>query len=184
VAVLGLLSVERLKSPVEIESAGVALVVGQAFFLVVVWPWFERRASAPGARSLADAVARLVGLLVLSVPFFLIARHVATFPLADFARSQAVVFGVGCAVLLAVRLPGWETWYFPAAFGLSAVLPFAAYLLHEEAGYSSAWASSLSPLWASGRAAAGGPILGSLVALGAITAVELVVLACRPARGE
>jgi len=178
VAVLGVLSVERLRSPVEIDSAYVALVVAEAFFLVFLWPFFERRAGGESfGEVVAGAAARLVGLLFLATPLIVLATRLCETPPLAVVRSQAMVFLIGVAVAVAVRLPGAVLWYLPAAFLLSAGVPFASYLLREECGIPVAWAATLSPLWASGAAAAGSPSHASFIVFACLGAGALLALA-------
>jgi len=176
-AVLGLLSVERLRSPVEIEGAYVALVVGQAFFLIFLWPLFERGRRNGAWRDAAGLDVRLVALLALCVPFVLIARRTATVPFAVVARSQGLVVLLGLAAGIAARLPGARVWYYPGAFVLSAGVPLAGYLLHEEGGVSLAWAASVSPLWAAGATAAGTASPAPLIVFGGLACGALLCLA-------
>ena len=185
-ALLGLLSVERLRSPVEIESTYVALVVGQAFFLVFLWPLFEYR-SPPGPRveSVCGAGARLVGLLFLSTPLIVLSLRTSEAALTVVLRSQALVLLVGLTAGAAVRLPGFVLWYYPSAFFASAVVPFAAYLLSEEGGVSVGWAAVISPLWAAGAAASGEPSSAALVlfaCLGCSAVVAVFLFRRRAAR--
>jgi hypothetical protein len=180
VALLGLLSVERLPSPVEIESAYPALVVGQAFFLVFLWPLFERPGRR-GGEGAWGAAARLLGLFLLSAPLIVVALRTSETGLPAVIRSQLLVLLIGVTVAAVIRLPGSVSWYYPAAFLLSAVVPLAAYLLYEEGGVSTAWAAAISPFWASGSVAAGGGFMPPLAvfaclgcgALGALAFVRL-----------
>jgi hypothetical protein len=155
VAQLELLSVERLRSPVNIESSFAALVVGEVFFLVFFWPLFERRFPArPFAGQLAGGLVRLLALLVLAIPFVLLARRVAEVPLRQALMSQGLLVLVGAAVWGAVRMPGARRCYYPLAFLLTAVVPLAAYVLREEGGVPMGWAAAISPVWAAGGVAA------------------------------
>ena len=157
IALLGLLSVRRLTSPVEIENAYVALVVAQAFFLLMLWPLFEHRAPhAPLGRSLAEMLTRLAGLMLLALPLVAVTSRTTQLSTGQILRSQALLMTLGAAVGVALRLPGARIWYYPAAYLLSAGVPFIAWVLYETGGPTPlAWASALCPVWACGAAAAG-----------------------------
>jgi hypothetical protein len=171
VAVLGLLSVERLRSPVEIGAAPVALVVGQVFFLIVLWPLFERRAAQ---RDLAGALARLASLLLLSAPLVVLAARLAEVDAWALVRSQVLVLMLGVTAAGAVRLPRFVTWYYPTVFLLSAVVPFAAYLLYQEGRVATGWAEPVSPLWAAGNVAAGMGSAAPLIVFGCVGVASIV----------
>lgn len=178
IAVLGVLSVERLRSPVEIENSYVALVAAEAFFLVFLWPFFERRTAGGNfSEVLTGAGARLIGLLLLATPLVILATRLCETSTPTLVRSQAMIFLIGVAVASTVRLPGAGLWYMPAAFLLSAGVPFIGYLLREECGIPTAWAAVVSPLWASGAAAAGSPRFVSLIVFACLGAGALLALA-------
>ena len=185
-ALLGLLSIDRpdkvLRSPVEIEHAFIALVAGQAFFLVFLWPLFEHPAATRAeTRGLLGAVTRLTGLLLLSAPLVLVARQTSSVGAGDVLRSQALLWVGGVAVAAALRLPGARAWYYPAACFLSGVVPLAAYLLREEGELPADWAAVLSPLWATGAAAAGATSVAALILFATLAAgAVLLGLFLRP----
>jgi len=184
VAMLGVLSVERERSAVDIENSYAALVVGQTFFLVFLWPLFERRAlNGPATHQIAGSLTRLAGLLILSVPFILLALRVSETPAAWVIRSQALLLFIGVAAAAAVRLPGAVAWYYPAAFVLSALVPLAAYLLREEGRVPTAWAAAVSPFRASGGAAAGLEAAAPFIVFGALAAVTLAAVLFFRSRG-
>ena len=170
VAALGLLSVERLRSPVEIGAAPVALVVGQVFFLIILWPLFERRAVRGGLR---DALVRLASLMLLSAPLVLLTARLAEADARALVRDQALVLMLGVSVAGAVRLPRFTTWYYPVVYVISAVVPFVAYLLQEEGGVVAGWASSFSPFWAAGSVAAGAGSVVPLIVFGCVGVASL-----------
>jgi len=181
---LGLLSVEGLRSAVEIESAYVALVAAQVFFLVLLWPRFERRAvTGPPLESLAGAAARLAGLVLLSVPLIFVALRTSEAGPATVLRSQALIVFIGIIAGAAVRLPGAAVWYYPAAFLVSAVVPLVAYLLLEEGGLSTRWAESISPFWAAGAAAAGARRVAPLIVFAGVAVAALGVALWAGLRG-
>ncbi len=176
-ALLGLLSVPHERSPVEIENSCTALVAGQVFFILFLWPLFERRAQGgPVTVQLAWAVVRLVALLTLSAPFILIALQTSAAGAGAVIRSQCLFVVLGVAVAAAVRLPRAGSWYYPAMFVLSGVVPFAAYLLRETARVSTGWAGAVSPFWASGVVSAGGQWGGPLIIFAALAAVSVGAL--------
>jgi len=187
VATLEVFSVEGWRSSVEIENATVALVIGQTFFLVVIWPLFEHRAR--GARVLADAAGaagRLAGMLVLTTPLLLLTLRTSEVGAGAVIRSQVLLLVIGIAVWAALRLPGATAWYYPAAFVLSAVVSFAAYLLREEGGLSPAWATPISPFWAAGAVVSGEAFLPPLIVfaslgVAAVAARLLLGLRAEPA---
>ncbi len=112
VPVLGLFSVSRLRSPVEIESSYVALVAGQAFFLVFIWPLFERGAGG----SILGVGVRLAGMLILSVPLVFLTLRFSEVVLGDVIWSQLLLVFIGVGAGTLVRLPGSVSWYYPGAF--------------------------------------------------------------------
>ena len=175
---LGLLSVGPTRSGVEIENAYAVLVVGQALFVVFVWPLFDRPRRGGGG-GLAGAFIRLIALLVLAVPFVLIAARTQVVGVGTIVRSQALVLLLGFSAGVAIRLPDAVSWYLPSVFGLSAVVPFTAYLLLEEGGVPPGWGEAVSPLWAAGSAASGGGRWLPLVVFAglgvALTTVRMVV---------
>ncbi len=187
VATLEVFSVEGWRSSVEIENATVALVIGQTFFLVVIWPLFEHRAR--GARVLADAAGaagRLAGMLVLTTPLLLLTLRTSEVGAGAVIRSQVLLLVIGIAVWAALRLPGATAWYYPAAFVLSAVVSFAAYLLREEGGLSPTWATPISPFWAAGAVVSGAAFLPPLIVfaslgVAAVAARLLLGLRAEPA---
>lgn len=166
-ATLGVLSVEDTVSPVEIEGAFMALVVGQALFMIFLWPLFERRLASDGENGLPGLLIRLATLLILSLPLALLTLRTSEVRAAPLVWSQVLILLMGAMSGMAVRLPRSVSWYLPSAFLLSAVVPLAAYLLIEEAGGSAAWAVAVSPVWAAGA-----------VASGAAGTAPLLVFAC------
>ncbi len=168
VALLGVLSVERLRSPVEVEASYVALVVGQVFFLVFLWPLFERRHVEGRFCGVAAACARLVGMLLLSAPLVLVTLRTAEADFADVTGSQLVVLFIGMSGGALIRLPGARRWYYPGAYFVSAAVPLAAYLLYEEGGHSPCWAAAVCPFWAAGGVASGAPLLAPLLVFGCL----------------
>ncbi len=170
-ALLGLLSVGSERSSVEIENAYAALVVGQALFVVFVWPLFERPRSDAERDGLAGLCVRLAALFVLSLPFVILALTTRAVDVTVVVWSQALVMLMGLAAGSAIRLPSAETWYLPSAFVLSAVLPLAAYLLLEEGRVPAGWGAAVSPLWAAGAVASGGERLVPLVVFACLGAV-------------
>ncbi len=178
VAVLGLLSVGRLRSPVEIGRSYPALVVAQAFFLFLVWPIFrgagEPEGEPPG-RSVLGLLARLVGLLVLAAPIAVVAMRTADVTAGQVLWSQAFVFLLGVVAGAGCRLPGAKLWYYPAALFLAGIAPFLAYLLREEGDLSMRWAGLISPIWAAGSVAAGGEVLWRMVVFGGLAAAAVLV---------
>lgn len=177
VAVLGLLSQRRLRSPVEIESAYAALVSGQTFFLVFLWPLFEwSREEAGWVWGVGDALVRLLGLFLLSAPLVLVAVQPTVVRTSDVMASHAVLFLVGAAVAIALRLPGSVAWYYPSAFFLSAAVPLGAYLLRELGNVPTEWAAALCPFWAVGRAASGGRWLASALTFAALAGLGMAGL--------
>jgi len=176
-ALTGILSVPRLRSQVEIENAYVVLVIGQTLFLVALWPLFERR--APMQRTAVTAglsVLRLAGLLILSAPFILLTLRVSDVAATTVARSQAFLLLLGVSVGAAIRLPAANFWYYPAAFLLSAAVPFTAYVLLEMGNISAKWASVVSPFWAAGMLAAEASTVLPLLVYGGLAVVLLAVL--------
>lgn len=184
-AIVGLLSVKRLASPVEIENTYGALVAAQAFFLVFLWPLFERAPldrESP-ARGVSGLLVRLVGLLVLAVPLVLIAVRTGDVSTAGVLWSQAFLLLVGVSAGAACRLPGAGVWYYPAAFLVAGVVPLLGYLLREEGGLSTEWAAVTSPLWAAGSLAAGGRVLWRMLVYGALAVGATAGLFVLGARG-
>lgn len=157
VASLGVFSTARYTSPVEIQNSSVALVVAQTLFLIFLWPLFEFNAPPRTCNpaGLGEAVLRLLGLILLGVPFFLLTLRTAEMAGGAILRGQLFLFVLGIAVAAFVRLSGAAMWYYPAAFFVSAALPFVAYLLREEGDIAASWAASVSPPWAAGRIVSG-----------------------------
>jgi hypothetical protein len=180
IAVLGLLSTERLRSPVEIEAAPAALAVGQVFFLMVLWPLFERRADRG---DLLGGLARLAALMLLSAPLVLLSSTLTAVGARELLLGQLLVAVLGVLVVSTVRLPRFHTWYYPALFLMSAVVPFAAYLLLETGGVSTSWAVPISPFWATGAVVAGtADGLNPLLAFGLLGGAATVWGVLRPPR--
>ncbi len=173
VAMLGALSVGDLTSANEIETSFIALVVGQALFVVFVWPLFERRVADDGLLGLA---ARLLALLALSLPLVLLTLRTAEVRIASVVWSQVLIFLMGLASGVAVRLPRSLSWYMPSAFLLSAVVPLAAYMLIEASGVAVGWAVGISPLWAAGAVASGAALLVPLLVFAGLGAAAWVSL--------
>ncbi len=178
VAVLGLLSVGRLRSPVEIGRSFPALVVAQAFFLFLIWPIFWGAAEPEGdspVRAAIGLLARLVGLLVLAAPIVVVAMRTADVTAGQVLWSQAFVFLLGVTAGAGCRLPGAKLWYYPAALFLAGIVPFLAYLLREEGDLSMRWAGLISPVWAAGSVAAGGEVLWRMAVFGGLAAVAVLL---------
>lgn len=176
VALLGLLSVEGLTSAVEIGNSFIALVVGQALFMVFVWPLFERRVADDGENGLPGLAVRLLALLALSLPLVLLTLRTAEVRVGSIMWSQVLVFVMGLASGAAVRLPRSVSWYMPSAFLLTAVVPLAAYMLIEEGGVSTGWAVGISPLWAAGAVASGAALLVPLLVFAGLGAAAWLPL--------
>lgn len=180
VASLGLLSTERHPSPVEIGNSSVALIVAQAFFLVFLWPLFEREATrAPNRAGLGDAAIRLLALILLGVPLLLLTLRTAEMDTGAILRGQLFLLVLGIAVAALVRLPAAVLWYYPAAFLISAAVPFAAYLLREEGDVAASWAASISPLWAAGRIVSGAANWAPLTLFALLAAASSAALLVR-----
>ncbi|MFH1731653.1 MAG: hypothetical protein ABIF82_08390 [Planctomycetota bacterium] len=180
VAALGILSVGKLRSAVEIESSYVALVVAQAVFLVFIWPLFESRGASGRDGGLPGLCVRLAVLFVLSLPLLLLTLRTREIGLGAVVWSQVLVFLMGVTAGVAVRLPGAVSWYMPCAFLLSAVVPLAAYMLFEEGRVSAVWAGAVSPPWAAAAVASGGGRLAPLLIFACLgVGVSLVFLRAR-----
>ena len=183
VSMLGTLSIGDSISSAEIETSFIALVVGQALFMVFVWPLFERRVANDGENDLPGLGARLLALLALSLPLVLLTLRTAEVRAGSVVWSQVLIFVMGLASGVAVRLPRSVSWYMPSAFLLSAVVPLAAYLLVEEGGVSAGWAVGVSPLWAAGAVASGAALLVPLLVfagLGAAAGLSLLLARVAP----
>ena len=90
----------------------------------------------------------------------------AAFASYGFPESHSVSFAY------LVYASSWIKRYYPAAFFVSAALPFAAYLLREEGDVAPSWAALVSPPWAAGR-----------IVSKAADWTPLVVFACLAAAG-
>ena len=90
--------------------------------------------------------------------------------------SQGLVLIIGVTAGAAVRLRDAVSWYYPAAFLLSAVVPLAAYLLREEGGVPTAWAGVVSPFWAAGVVASGARGLAPLIVFACLGVGALLAL--------
>ena len=176
VSILGALSVDGSISAVEIETSFVTLVVGQALFVVFVWPLFELRVASDGKNDLPGLAGRLLALLALSLPLVLLTLRTAEVRAWPVVWSQVLIFVMGLASGVAVRLPRSVSWYMPSAFCLSAVVPLAAYMLIEEGGVSVRWAIGISPLWAAGAVASGAALLAPLLVFAGLGAAAWVSL--------
>jgi len=177
------LSAEGRRLHVGPENATAALVIGQVLFLVAIWPLFEHRARRAGMLAdAAGAAGRLVGMLVLAAPLLLLTVRTCDVGAGAVVGSQVLLLAVGIAVWAALRLPGALCWYYPGAFMLSAVVPFAAYLLLEECGLSPAWAAAVSPFWSAGAVVSGAPLVPPLVffaSLGVVAVAARLLLGLR-----
>jgi len=169
-ALLGVLSVERLRSPVDIQNAYVVLVIAQTFFMIFLWPLFVR------AGSWWNTAVQLVALFALAVPLILVTLRTSDVRVGSVLGSQALVLLFGVTAAAAMRMPGRRLWFYPAAFVLSAVAPLVAYASLELGGLSASWAARVSPFWAVGDVAAGGRPLVPLLIFGGLAVAMLVAL--------
>lgn len=142
-AFTGALSSARHKSILEIQTSYRALVMAQVFFVIFLWPLFERKNDG-----LLGSVVRLLGLMLAAIPLVIITRLTQDLAWANVALSQLLIFIFGVSVAAAVRLPSSRAWFYPATFLVVAGAPFVAYLLFEQGRMSTAWAAVITPFWA------------------------------------
>lgn len=147
VAIIFFGHVAKFPAPAGIESAFPALVAGQIFFALFLWPIFERKFNEGFLRGLHISAFWLAGLLILSIPLVILARRTSDVSLPRAISAEALVFLIGMISSGAVRLPAWQRWFYPLAFVWSAVLPYAAYWLYE-GGAVTVWAAAGTPFWA------------------------------------
>ncbi len=179
-ASLGLLSTARHPSPVEIENSSVTLIVAQTLFLVFLWPLFERETlRADNTVGLAEAALRLLGMILLGIPFLLLTLRTAEMATGDILRGQLFLLVLGIAVAALVRLPDAALWFYPVAFFVSAAVPFTAYLLREEGDVAASWAASVSPPWAAGRIVSGTAGWTPMVLFAFLAAASIAALLVR-----
>ena len=97
-ALLGVLSVERLRSPVDIQNAYVVLVIAQTFFMIFLWPLFVR------AGSWWNTAVQLVALFALAVPLILVTLRTSDVRMGSVLGSQALVLLFGVTAAAAIRM--------------------------------------------------------------------------------
>jgi hypothetical protein len=144
--------------------------------MVFVWPLFERRVADDGENDLLGLAVRLLALLALSLPLVLITLRTAEIRVASVVWSQALIFVMGLASGVAMRLPRSLSWYMPSAFLLSAVVPLAAFMLIEASRIPVGWAVGISPLWAAGAVASGAAWLVPMLVFAGLGAAACVSL--------
>lgn len=177
-ALTGGLSIGQYRSPVEIENVYVALVTGEVFFVLLLWPLFEIRSGA-SVGSLLRGIVHVAGLMILAAPLVVLASKTVRLEWATVARSECFVLVLGIAVGAALRLPKAASWYYPIVFVLSGVVPMMAYSLREFGGVHAVWEPELSPFWAAGRLAAGGVSGAPFLIFGAMGAAGVVAVCVR-----
>jgi hypothetical protein len=130
----------------------------ELFFAVFLWPFFLPGLVREGC-GILGSLAALGMMIVLAAPLTAAAANLSAAPAGE-ALSGQILVGAAAAPAAALeelsRRAGWRrarAWYLLAAFLLSAVPPFAHFLLRDLAGRGDlsalAWAS---PFWAAAAA--------------------------------
>ena len=135
------------------------LVQCQVFFVVLVWPFFipgivgEVAGKRDGERSVHMMLLQVAVLSVFAFPLALMCANVSDTDIVSFIRGHALVLALASfvAVLFTVGVErGWRRLgplYFMGAFGISAGIPFLAFLLGDLAQTDMSVLSTVSPFW-------------------------------------
>jgi hypothetical protein len=148
------------------ETLFLCLLEVELAFMLFAWPWFMPSLVRPDAppRRASLGLLREVGLLVVaSVPLMLMAANVSNVPSDEVLLALALVWVLGAfsACLFPVGREGGGAvgvWYVLGAFGLSAFLPFVAFVAHSLGVSDLRWCARVSPFWAAGRGEMAWPV--------------------------
>lgn len=158
-------------------------VRAELFFAAFLWPFFLPGLVREGCGALGS-LAALGMLAALAAPLAAAAANVSAASAGEALSGQLLVAAAAApatAVHAAARRRGWGragAWYLLGALLLSAVPPFAQFLVRDLAGTGDLSALRwVSPFWAAAEAP-----LGGAAALGALAAAGFAADALWPVR--